>query len=134
MLGITDPTASNAIRALEKEGVLREVTGHSWGRLYVADPILRIIDPQSRRLDNRADVCGRPHPERHVWEMRSRCPATSQSGCSPLDRTGLQTLGSTWRPRNGPLEFDRFPGSALPSLLHEIRSRTQLPGRQRAGF
>jgi Fic family protein len=44
-LGTTTPTASNAVRTLETEGVLREVTGRSWGRLYVADPILRIIDP-----------------------------------------------------------------------------------------
>lgn len=44
-LGTTAPTASNAVHALESEGVLREVTGRSWGRLYVADPVLRIIDP-----------------------------------------------------------------------------------------
>jgi cell filamentation protein, protein adenylyltransferase len=44
-LDTTAPTASNAVRTLEAEGVLREVTGRSWGRLYVADPILRIIDP-----------------------------------------------------------------------------------------
>ena len=41
----TTPTASNDVHTLETEGVLREVTGRSWGRLYVADPILRIIDP-----------------------------------------------------------------------------------------
>jgi Fic family protein len=45
-LHTTNPTASNAVRVLETEGVLREVTGRSWGRLYVADPILRIIDPR----------------------------------------------------------------------------------------
>lgn len=43
-LGTTTPTASNAVRMLETEGVLREVTGRAWGRLYVADPVLRIID------------------------------------------------------------------------------------------
>lgn len=44
-LDTSHPTATNAIRVLVTEGVLREVTGRAWGRLYVADPILRIIDP-----------------------------------------------------------------------------------------
>jgi len=39
------PTARSAVKTLEDDGVLREITGRSWGRLYVSDPILRIIDP-----------------------------------------------------------------------------------------
>jgi Fic family protein len=44
-LKASTPTAANAIRVLEQAGVLSEVTGRAWGRVYVASPILRIIDP-----------------------------------------------------------------------------------------
>ncbi len=44
-LAISLPTARSAVKTLEDDGVLREITGRSWGRLYVSDPILRIIDP-----------------------------------------------------------------------------------------
>ena len=44
LLRVTTPTARKVIRELEKEGLLKEVTGRSWGRLYLARPILRAIE------------------------------------------------------------------------------------------
>jgi Fic family protein len=45
------PTARQALRSLEGERLLQEVTGRRWGRLYVAGPILAAIEwePPSRR-------------------------------------------------------------------------------------
>lgn len=42
-LGVSDPTARATIRILEKHGILQEVSGRSWRRLYLCDPILRVI-------------------------------------------------------------------------------------------
>jgi Fic family protein len=43
-LGIAIPTATRAIKLLEAEGMLEEVTGQTWGRLYLARPILDVIE------------------------------------------------------------------------------------------
>lgn len=42
-LDVSTPTASKTIAILEKAGMLREVTGKGWGRLWVARPILKAI-------------------------------------------------------------------------------------------
>lgn len=44
VLGVTDPTARLAISRLQTEGLLEEVTGRSWGRIYLARPILEAIE------------------------------------------------------------------------------------------
>ncbi len=44
VLGVTDPTARQAIARLQTEGLLEEVTGRSWGRIYLARPILEAIE------------------------------------------------------------------------------------------
>ena len=43
LLGVTNPTARSAVNALVKEGVLEEITKRTWGKLYVATPVLAII-------------------------------------------------------------------------------------------
>lgn len=43
LLGVSNPTARSAVNALVKEGVLEEITKRSWGKLYVARPVLAII-------------------------------------------------------------------------------------------
>jgi len=43
-LGVTHPTARQVIRVLEEEGILKEVTGRRWGRLFLARPILKAIE------------------------------------------------------------------------------------------
>jgi Fic family protein len=43
-LRVAFPTAQRAIHLLEKEGVLEEVSGRSWGRFYVSRPILEAIE------------------------------------------------------------------------------------------
>jgi Fic family protein len=44
ILNVSDPTARQTIAFLQKEGLLEEVTGRSWGRVYLARPILRAIE------------------------------------------------------------------------------------------
>lgn len=44
LLGVTDPTARQAIKHLRSEGLLTEMTGRSWGRIYLARPILEAIE------------------------------------------------------------------------------------------
>jgi Fic family protein len=48
LLRVTHPTARQVIRVLEEEGVLKEVTGRKWGRLFLARPILRAIEQPTR--------------------------------------------------------------------------------------
>lgn len=43
-LGITFPAAIKAVNVLEKEGILREVTGKKRNRVYVADEIIKILE------------------------------------------------------------------------------------------
>lgn len=44
VLGKTHPTANTAIKTLEKDGVLKEVSGRQWGRYYVCPPILEALE------------------------------------------------------------------------------------------
>lgn len=44
LLQVSYPTARQAISWLQKEGLLEEVTGRAWGRLYLARPILAVIE------------------------------------------------------------------------------------------
>ena len=43
-LKVSNPTARGAVRLLEQKGVLEEITGRAWARLYLARPILRAIE------------------------------------------------------------------------------------------
>jgi Fic family protein len=43
LLGVSNPTARQAVGRLQKIGMLVEVTGRAWGKLYLARPILRIL-------------------------------------------------------------------------------------------
>ncbi len=42
-LGVTSPTATNSIRTLERIGLLQEVTGQRWGRVWAARPVLDAV-------------------------------------------------------------------------------------------
>ncbi len=42
-LGVTAPTAAKTIGQLEKAGMLAETTGKGWGRVWVARPILTVV-------------------------------------------------------------------------------------------
>ena len=44
MLKVSNPTARSAVTALQSEGMLEEISGRAWGRLYLARPILRILE------------------------------------------------------------------------------------------
>jgi len=48
ILDVSQPTAQSAITALADAGILAEQTGRSWGRVYVAKPILDIIDAKPK--------------------------------------------------------------------------------------
>ncbi len=43
LLQVSNPTARQVVAVLEREGLLEEVTGRAWGRLYRARPILEAI-------------------------------------------------------------------------------------------
>jgi Fic family protein len=43
-LGVTPPTAKKTIDLLEKGGILKESTGREWGRVWLARPILKIVE------------------------------------------------------------------------------------------
>jgi cell filamentation protein, protein adenylyltransferase len=44
ILGVSNPTARHAVTELQKAGMLEEMTGRAWGRLYLAKPILKILE------------------------------------------------------------------------------------------
>lgn len=44
ILQVSNPTARQAVALLQSEGLIEEITGRSWGRLYLARPILRAIE------------------------------------------------------------------------------------------
>lgn len=44
LLKVSNPTARHVVARLEKLKLLNEITGREWGRLYLARPILRIIE------------------------------------------------------------------------------------------
>jgi Fic family protein len=48
LLQVSNPTARQAVGLLLEFGVIEEITGRDWGRLYLARPILEAIDPASR--------------------------------------------------------------------------------------
>ncbi|MDO9557774.1 MAG: Fic family protein [Coriobacteriia bacterium] len=43
-LGVSDPTARAAISALEAVGLLEEYTGRSWGRVWIARPVMEVLE------------------------------------------------------------------------------------------
>ena len=52
LLGVSDPTARVMIVKLEKLGVLREVTGRNWGKLWLAETVMKAIeDPGEEPLE-----------------------------------------------------------------------------------
>jgi Fic family protein len=44
MLNASLPTARQAVTLLQRAGMLEETTGRAWGKVFLAKPILRIID------------------------------------------------------------------------------------------
>lgn len=47
LLGVSDPTARSAIAELEHAGYVRETTGRTWGRQYLAQGVLEAIEMPS---------------------------------------------------------------------------------------
>lgn len=47
ILGVTAPTARQAIALLQRDGLLEEISGRRWGRLYLARPILEAIEDRA---------------------------------------------------------------------------------------
>ncbi len=43
-LGVSDPTARKAIAALEAAGLLEEFTGREWGRVWIARPVMEVLE------------------------------------------------------------------------------------------
>lgn len=53
LLGVTAPTARQAIGHLVAEGILVETTGRAWGKLYVAQPILQALEARDTAYEAR---------------------------------------------------------------------------------
>lgn len=49
ILKVSNPTARQVVARLERAGMLTEITGREWGRLYLARPILKVIEHASLR-------------------------------------------------------------------------------------
>jgi Fic family protein len=47
ILRVSNPTARQAVRVLEDEGMIEEVTGRKWGRVYVARAVLTAIEART---------------------------------------------------------------------------------------
>jgi Fic family protein len=44
VLKVSNPTARQVVVGMQEAGLLKEVTGRAWGRMYVAEPLLRAIE------------------------------------------------------------------------------------------
>lgn len=47
ILRVSNPTARQVVRVLQEEGILREITGRAWGRVYLARAILQAIEGEA---------------------------------------------------------------------------------------
>ena len=43
VLDVSNPTARKAVLQLEQDGILREITGRDWGKIYLASAISEAI-------------------------------------------------------------------------------------------
>ena len=51
LLQVSHPTARKTIESLQQNGLLEEITGRSWGRVYLARPILAVLEqPEIRQI------------------------------------------------------------------------------------
>lgn len=48
VLKVSNPTARQAVILLQDKGMLQEITGRSWGRLFLAKPIMDVLEPKAR--------------------------------------------------------------------------------------
>lgn len=48
VLKVTNPTARQAVLMLQKKGMLEEITGRTWGKLYLARPIMETIEVKGK--------------------------------------------------------------------------------------
>jgi len=44
VLKVSNPTARQAVLLLQQKGLLKEITGREWGKLYLAAPIMDVIE------------------------------------------------------------------------------------------
>lgn len=47
VLKVSNPTARQTVTLLQEKGLLREISGRSWGKLYLAKPIMEILEPKT---------------------------------------------------------------------------------------
>ena len=45
VLGVSAPTARSTIKTLEQHGIVREITGRNWGKVYQADEVAMLLSP-----------------------------------------------------------------------------------------
>ncbi len=49
LLNVSNPTARQAVLLLQKKGLLEEITGRAWGKLYLAKPIWETIELKGKK-------------------------------------------------------------------------------------
>lgn len=53
VLNVSNPTARQAVMLLQQQGMLEETTGRSWGKLYLARPIMETIERRSSNVSGK---------------------------------------------------------------------------------
>lgn len=49
LLKVSNPTARQTVMQLQKAGMLKEVSGRKWGQLYLAAPIMKVIEQRTEK-------------------------------------------------------------------------------------
>ena len=44
ILKVSNPTARQTVSLLVRVGMLKEISGRKWGQLYLASPIMKVIE------------------------------------------------------------------------------------------
>lgn len=50
MLAVSNPTGRQIVQELVRRGILEEVTGRAWGRVYLARQVLRVMEGAGQPL------------------------------------------------------------------------------------
>ncbi|MBI4597017.1 MAG: Fic family protein [Candidatus Omnitrophica bacterium] len=58
VLRVSNPTARQAVMLLQQKGMVEEITGRAWGRLYLARPILRVLESPMKQTSHMAGILG----------------------------------------------------------------------------
>ncbi|WP_198526109.1 Fic family protein [Haloferax sp. ATB1] len=67
-IGVVYQTANNAVKRLESDGVVSEITGNDKNRVFRADEIMNIVEQPARKLPDATDLVD----IEHAWKLPNR--------------------------------------------------------------